>query len=110
MQVLSRSNCAVNDLFPETVAAPDPLIGRAVKLEAPHRCGSTEAIISPGRGPHAGSLVCAGCGIHRQWISRDSYTQISEFVAEIIRATGEQPAEIIFRPRSNHSNQSIGVQ
>jgi hypothetical protein len=108
MQDLSQAARAVNDLFPETVAAADPLIGRTVKLDRPHLCGSTEAIISTGKGPHVGSLICTGCGKHRQWISKESYAAISEFVAEIIRLTGEQPAEIIFRPRL--SDQSIGVQ
>jgi hypothetical protein len=95
------------DLFPETAPPADPLIGRTVKLDVEHLCGSTEAIIRTGKGPHVGSLICTGCGKHRQWISKESYGAISEFVAEIIRITGEQPAEIIFRPR--HSNQGIGV-
>jgi hypothetical protein len=88
-----------SDLFPESAPPADPLIGRTVKLETAHRCGSTEATILTGKGPHAGSLICAGCGIHRQWISRESYAEIKEFVAETIRVTGEQPDEIIFRKK-----------
>jgi hypothetical protein len=101
MEVLSRAQCAVNDLFPEPAALPDPLLGRVVTLEAQHRCGSTTATIAAGRGPHAASLICTGCQKHRQWISRGSYTEISEFVAEAVRITGERPAEIIFRPRQS---------
>jgi hypothetical protein len=73
-----------SDLFLETAPSSDPLIGRPVTLDTPCRtCGSTTALIESGCGPHLGELRCRNCNKHRQWISRESYVAIAEFVAEI---------------------------
>jgi hypothetical protein len=85
------------DLFPETAPQPDPLIGRTVTMDAPClACGSTTALIGPGRGPHLGELRCRSCNKHRQWISRESYTAIAKFVAKIANTFGA-PETINFR-------------
>jgi hypothetical protein len=38
--------------------------------EMPCRCGSTEFIIGPGKGPHVGALRCSCCGKLRRWLGR----------------------------------------
>lgn len=87
------------DLFQET-APSDPLIGRTVTLDKPcDKCGTTAAIIEPGRGPHVGELRCRNCNKHRQWMSRETYTAFAKFVAEIA-ATFGAPEAINFRSLS----------
>jgi hypothetical protein len=74
------------------------LIGRCVRMDTPcRRCGSNAAIIKPGTGPHLGALHCQSCGVHRQWISRESFVAIGKVVAAVVAQLGIEPAEITFR-------------
>jgi hypothetical protein len=92
------------DLFPET-APSDPLIGRTVAMDGSCRaCGSTTALIGPGRGPHLGELRCSSCNKHRQWISRSSYTAIAKFVAEIGDTFGAPETIRVIKDRRSESH------
>jgi hypothetical protein len=50
------------------------LVGLVVKLDRPmdreHPCCRNICVIGAARGPHAGGLVCTGCGQHRGWLSK----------------------------------------
>jgi hypothetical protein len=75
-------------------AGESPLIGLKVKLDRPvdreRPCCRNVCIVSAGKGPHAGALVCADCGQHRGWVSNQSY----KFLAETVRLFG-RPTEAI---------------
>jgi hypothetical protein len=91
------------DLFPSTIKL-NPLFGRLVTVEAPcPQCTSTTAIIRDGKAMHAATLVCAGCGRFRQWISHADFTSISKFVSEIADRFG-CPEAISFRAITRVNN------
>jgi hypothetical protein len=52
------------------------LVGLKVKLDRPvdrdNPCCRNICVIRPGKGPHAGELVCADCGQHRGWLSKET--------------------------------------
>jgi hypothetical protein len=85
------------DLFPDTAPSPaDPLIGRVICMDRPCRCGTNIAVISAGRGPHAGALRCRNCDAHWQWLSRADYETTRALLAECDRLFGT-PIEITYR-------------
>jgi hypothetical protein len=96
------------DLF-DAVAPADPLSGHAVRLpDTCSKCGHLVAIVGPGKAPHAASLLCRACGLHRGWISRANHT----FLNEIINKFGAPTEPIVFRnqsakPEQNHDGVSI---
>jgi hypothetical protein len=48
-----------------------PLWGLRISLPRPcPTCGSATAVIVAGVGPHAASLRCDSCGLHRGWLPR----------------------------------------
>jgi hypothetical protein len=50
------------------------LLGLKVRLDRPadrdNPCCRNVCTIGPGKGEHAGELVCSDCGHHRRWLSR----------------------------------------
>jgi hypothetical protein len=52
------------------------LIGLKVRLDRPidpeRPCCLNVCTIAAGRAPHAGELICAGCGQHRGWQSKST--------------------------------------
>jgi len=99
----SGSRChAQFDLFGAPVSA-DPLSGFAVKLpDTCSKCGDLTGIVGPGKPPHAASLLCRSCGLHRGWISRANYS----FLNEIINKFGAPSEPIVFRNRSTKPEQN----
>ena len=82
------------NLFNEATLAPtDPLLGLGVLLpDACKQCGSREATIGPGAGPHLASLHCQ-CGVHfRGWVGARTHAFLTEIVAKFGRP--ETPIEI----------------
>ena len=65
------------------------LIGLKVKLDRPvdreRPCCLNICTIGAARGPHAGELICAGCGQHRGWLSKTT-AQWIEHVATFFGA------------------------
>ena len=59
------------------------------------RCHDNVATIHPGKGPHAGELLCAMCGAHRGWLSKAT----GEWVAEVVQRFGPPTKALVFRHR-----------
>jgi hypothetical protein len=66
------------ELFASTAAAL-PL----AMSPRPCRCGCLTAVLGSSRGPHAGELRCADCGVHVMWASHAFVAEIrsSDFVS-----------------------------
>ena len=78
------------DLFDaEPAPVPlDPIIGLSVRMpSACLRCRCRLATIVAGSGPHQAGLSCAGCGVHRGWISHETLRFLQNFVATFGRPT-----------------------
>jgi hypothetical protein len=54
----------------ETAPKDSDLIGVAVEMPNPCKCGDDIAVTGPGAGPHIASVLCASCGKHRSWLSK----------------------------------------
>jgi hypothetical protein len=69
------SSCCPVDLF-----GNQTLIGVRLRLnrdiDRRNPCHENICIIFPGKGPHAGELICASCHAHRGWLSRTTYSAI----------------------------------
>ena len=48
-------------------------------------CGHNIAAIGSSRGPHHASLICSRCGVHRGWVSGETYRFISTIIDTIGR-------------------------
>lgn len=83
---LQRDNKAV-------AALADPLIGLIVTLPDRCKCGTHEAIVGPGAGPHLASLRCGACEAHRGWMSATSHA----FLTETIKQFGRPEAPIVIK-------------
>jgi hypothetical protein len=91
------------DLFDGAAMSTDPLCGLTVKLpDTCSNCGDLVTIVGPGKPPHAASLLCRACGLHRGWISRANHT----FLNEIINKFGAPTEPIVFRNRSTRPEQN----
>jgi len=64
-----------SDLFGLTVR-----LDRLADREQP--CCRNVAVIEPGKGPHAGRLVCTDCGQHRGWLSKSTAAWIENVIAK----------------------------
>jgi hypothetical protein len=82
------------DLFGEPVPA-DPLLDLVVTPPDPCKCGTHDAIIGAGAGPHLASLHCRACGLHRGWLPLVTY----QFLAEIVAKFGRPVEPIAIRRR-----------
>jgi hypothetical protein len=56
-------------------------------------CGCELATIGEGKGPHAASLHCIGCKMHRGWLSHTTH----KFLIEIINKFGRPAEPIVLR-------------
>jgi hypothetical protein len=92
-------NSAQLDLFRQAVPLPphDPSHGLSVQMLSACHCGATLAATGPGGGPHAASLHCEGCGVHRGWVSHATH----RFLIELINKFGKPTEPIILR-RGEH--------
>jgi hypothetical protein len=74
--------------------AADDLIGLTVRPDdACPACGEGVAIIRAAKHPHAGALICAGCGKHRGWLPRHA----RDFITETINKFGLPHEPIAYR-------------
>jgi hypothetical protein len=84
-------NAVATDLFHNGVT---PQL--RVRLNQPLKdCCDNVAIVTPGKGPHAAELRCAGCDAHRGWLAKTAL----DFIIETSRRHGA-PAEITWRDRT----------
>jgi hypothetical protein len=86
------------DLF---LAEPQtPLVGLRVKLDRPadrdRACCRNICTIGPGKGPHAGELICADCNQHRSWISNAT----AYWIERVIARFGAPTSPIVVRKSS----------
>jgi hypothetical protein len=61
--------------------------------DACRACSAVRATMHAGAGPHIASLHCVYCGVRRGWISRETYS----FITETIRLAGRPTRPIIIR-------------
>jgi len=91
----------------ELFGAPT-LIGVRVKLDRPvdreRPCCLNVCTIGPARGPHAGELVCAGCGQHRGWLSRST----AQWIEHVITRFGAPTTPIIMRKSHTYEEETSG--
>jgi hypothetical protein len=83
------------DLFRQVVPLPphDRSHGLSVQMPSACQCGAALAVIGAGAGPHAASLHCAECDVHRGWVSHATH----RFLIEIINRLGRLTEPIVLR-------------
>jgi hypothetical protein len=56
-------------------------------------CDTDVTILGPGKGPHAGELLCKTCGRHRRWMPAAAIELLQKFHDEVARLfpRGEMP-------------------
>jgi len=73
------------------------IIGLKVKMTRPidhdKPCCRNVCVIGPGKGPHAGELVCADCGQHRGWLSKST----ARWIENVITKFGAPTTPIVVR-------------
>jgi hypothetical protein len=74
-------------------AQADPLHGISVQLPDICPCGSQDAVIGEGKGPHCASFFCSRCGKHRGWMPNEAHI----FVVQITQKFGKPSAPIRIR-------------
>jgi hypothetical protein len=83
-----------SDLFgPITPPSSNPLIGLAVVLPTPCRCGSVTATIGSSKNQHAAACRCTNCGSFTRWLS----AEVVSFISETIQQFGPPSEPIILR-------------
>jgi hypothetical protein len=67
------------------VEPDDPLVGLHVKMDRPvdrdRPCCRNICKIGPGKGPHAGELLCTDCDQHRGWLSKPTAHWIESVIS-----------------------------
>jgi hypothetical protein len=81
-------------LFPELSAAASStsVVGLEVILPRACQCSETVATLGSSRGPHHASLVCTRCGVHRGWLSGETFRFLSDVIENFGRPI--EPIEI----------------
>lgn len=78
------------------------LVGLVVKLDRPmdreHPCCRNICVIGAARGPHAGELVCTGCGQHRGWLSKTT----AQWIESVVRRFGPPTTPIVVRKTNTY--------
>jgi hypothetical protein len=79
----------------------DPLHGLSVQLPDTCQCGSCDAVIGEGKGPHRASLFCSRCEAHRGWMANEAHA----FVAELVKKFGKPTTPIKIRRKESEGEQ-----
>jgi hypothetical protein len=73
------------------------LVGLKVKLDRPvdreRPCCLNICTISAARVPHAGELICAGCGQHRGWLSKAT----AQWIESVVTRFGAPTTPVVVR-------------
>ena len=90
-------------LFPELAPPSSSVIGLEVILPRSCQCGEPVAVIGSSRGPHHASLACSCCGVHRGWVSGETY----RFIGTIIDTFGRpvKPINVTTNSRARVDDQ-----
>ncbi len=89
------------DLFaPPPAAQTSEMFGLRVSLPDACRCGSHEAQIGEGKGPHVAAYFCARCGAHRGWMPAETH----RFITETVSQFGNPSAPINIRRSKQKQN------
>jgi hypothetical protein len=79
------------------VEPDDPLVGLHVKMDRPvdrdRPCCRNICKIGPGKGPHAGELLCTDCDQHRGWLSKST----AHWIESVISRFGAPTTPIVVR-------------
>jgi hypothetical protein len=82
------------------------LIGVRMKLDRPidreRPCCLNVCTIGPASGPHAGELVCTGCGQHRGWLSKST----AAWIESIITRFGAPTTPIVVRKSHTYEEEA----
>jgi hypothetical protein len=80
------------------------LVGLRVKLDRPvdreRPCCLNICTIGAARGPHAGELICAGCGQHRGWLSK------STAIEHVVTRFGAPTTPIVVRKSHTYEEEA----
>ena len=71
----------------------DPLYGLSAQLSDTCQCGSYDAVIGEGKGPHRAAFFCSRCEQHRGWMANEAHA----FVSEVVNKFGKPPTPIRIR-------------
>jgi hypothetical protein len=83
-----------SDLFGAiTPPSSNPLIGLAVTLPTPCRCGGMTAVIGSSRAMHAAALTCTACGRFTRWMPETALT----FIAQTVQHFGPPRGPVALR-------------
>jgi hypothetical protein len=81
------------------------LTGLKVKLDRPidreRPCCLNVCTIGPASGPHAGELVCTGCGQHRDWLSKST----AQWIEHVITRFGAPTTPIVVRKSHSYEEE-----
>jgi hypothetical protein len=91
-------------LFPELAPPSSSVIGLEVILPRPCWCGDCIAVVGSSCGPHHASFECGHCGIHRGWMSGETYRFISTIIDTIGRPLEPIRVTTNSRTRVDESN------
>ena len=80
----------------------DPLHGLSAQLSDTCQCGSREAIIGEGKGPHRAAFFCSRCESHRGWMANEAHA----FVSEVVKKFGKPTTPIKIRRKRSKGEQS----
>ena len=82
------------------------LIGLRVRLDRPvdreRPCCRNICTISAARGPHAGELICSGCGQHRGWLSQST----AQWIETVVTRFGAPTTPIVVRKSHTYEEEA----
>src|SRR5438105_1994723 len=85
------------DMFGAAPVDEGNLVGLKVQLDRPidreRPCCSNVCTIGAARWPHAGELICAGCGQHRGWLSQST----ARWIESVVMRFGAPTTPIVVR-------------
>ena len=80
-------------MFGATTPSSSP-VGLEVILPKPCRsCGPAITTVGSSKGPHHASVACSCCGIHRGWLSGETF----QFLCDIIDNFGRPTEPVVIR-------------
>jgi hypothetical protein len=93
------------DLFGvPTLTALQVKLDRPIDRERP--CCRNVCSIGPARGPHAGELICAGCGRHRGWLS----TTTARWIERVATRFGAPATPVVVRKSHTYQEEAPGTE
>ena len=79
----------------------DPLHGASARLSDKCQCGSSDAVIGEGKGPHRAAFFCSRCERHRGWMPNEARA----FIAEVGKKFGKPTKPIRIQRKKREGEQ-----